>query len=76
MWSCGHGGALSPIVIPTSALKSTWRWDDLRDPVRHLQGALRVMPYIGGFPVHAQKCNEVMTDGFIGRVIETTERLL
>jgi hypothetical protein len=41
--SCGRGGALSLIVIPTSALKSTWRWDDLRDPVRHLQGALRVL---------------------------------
>jgi cyclohexanone monooxygenase len=28
------------------------------------------MPYIGGFPVYAQKCNEVMTGGFSGFVLE------
>jgi len=28
------------------------------------------MPYIGGFPVYVQKCNEVMTGGFTGFVLE------
>jgi cyclohexanone monooxygenase len=28
------------------------------------------MPYIGGFPVYVQKCNEVMNGGFEGFVIE------
>ena len=28
------------------------------------------MPYIGGFPVYVQKCNEVMTNGFEGFVID------
>jgi cyclohexanone monooxygenase len=28
------------------------------------------MPYIGGFPVYVQKCNEVMSNGFEGFVIE------
>jgi cyclohexanone monooxygenase len=28
------------------------------------------MPYIGGFPVYVQKCNEVMSGGFEGFVIE------
>ena len=28
------------------------------------------MPYIGGFPIYVQKCNEVMTKGFEGFVIE------
>ena len=33
----------------------------------NMPGRPRVfMPYIGGFPVYVQKCNEVMTDGFIG----------
>jgi len=27
------------------------------------------MPYIGGFPVYVDKCNEVMTKGFEGFVI-------
>ena len=26
------------------------------------------MPYIGGFPVYVQKCNEVMSNGFEGFV--------
>jgi cyclohexanone monooxygenase len=28
------------------------------------------MPYIGGFPVYVQKCNEVMNGGFEGFVLE------
>src|SRR4051812_24218308 len=28
------------------------------------------MPYIGGFPVYVQKCNEVMSGGFEGFVLE------
>jgi cyclohexanone monooxygenase len=28
------------------------------------------MPYIGGFPVYVQKCNEVMSGGFAGFVLE------
>jgi cyclohexanone monooxygenase len=28
------------------------------------------MPYIGGFPVYVQKCNEVMTGSFGGFVLE------
>ncbi|MGB8399982.1 flavin-containing monooxygenase [Bradyrhizobium sp.] len=37
----------------------------------NIPGRPRVfMPYIGGFPVYVQKCNEVMTDGFNGFVLE------
>src|ERR1044072_5871905 len=33
----------------------------------NIPGRPRVfMPYIGGFPVYVQKCNEVMTKGFEG----------
>ncbi len=36
----------------------------------NIPGRPRVfMPYIGGFPVYVQKCNEVMTNGFEGFVI-------
>jgi cyclohexanone monooxygenase len=28
------------------------------------------MPYIGGFPVYVQKCNEVMSGGFDGFALE------
>jgi cyclohexanone monooxygenase len=28
------------------------------------------MPYIGGFPIYVQKCNEVMTNGFEGFVMD------
>jgi cyclohexanone monooxygenase len=28
------------------------------------------MPYIGGFPIYVQKCNEVMSNGFEGFVLE------
>jgi cyclohexanone monooxygenase len=28
------------------------------------------MPYIGGFPVYVQKCNEVMSSGFDGFVLQ------
>jgi cyclohexanone monooxygenase len=28
------------------------------------------MPYIGGFPVYVQKCNEVMSNGFEGFVLD------
>jgi cyclohexanone monooxygenase len=31
------------------------------------------MPYIGGFPVYVQKCNEVMDGGYDGFVIEGTK---
>ena len=37
----------------------------------NIPGRPRVfMPYIGGFPVYVQRCNEVMTNGFEGFVIE------
>jgi cyclohexanone monooxygenase len=37
----------------------------------NISGRPRVfMPYIGGFPVYVQKCNEVMTNGFEGFVME------
>ena len=37
----------------------------------NIAGRPRVfMPYIGGFPVYVQKCNEVMTGGFEGFAIE------
>ena len=37
----------------------------------NLPGRPRVfMPYIGGFPVYVQKCNEVMSAGFDGFVLE------
>ena len=37
----------------------------------NIPGRPRVfMPYIGGFPVYVQKCNEVMTKGFAGFRIE------
>jgi cyclohexanone monooxygenase len=37
----------------------------------NIPGRPRVfMPYIGGFPVYVQKCNEVMSSGFDGFVLE------
>jgi cyclohexanone monooxygenase len=37
----------------------------------NIEGRPRVfMPYIGGFPVYVQKCNEVMSNGFEGFVID------
>ena len=37
----------------------------------NIPGRPRVfMPYIGGFPVYVQKCNEVMTNGYEGFVID------
>jgi cyclohexanone monooxygenase len=37
----------------------------------NIEGRPRVfMPYIGGFPIYVQKCNEVMTNGFEGFVID------
>ena len=37
----------------------------------NIPGRPRVfMPYIGGFPVYVQKCNEVMSSGFEGFVLE------
>lgn len=37
----------------------------------NIPGRPRVfMPYIGGFPVYVQKCNEVMSNGFEGFVID------
>ncbi|MCK1517706.1 NAD(P)/FAD-dependent oxidoreductase [Bradyrhizobium sp. 190] len=37
----------------------------------NIPGRPRVfMPYIGGFPIYVQKCNEVMTNGFEGFVME------
>jgi cyclohexanone monooxygenase len=37
----------------------------------NISGRPRVfMPYIGGFPIYVQKCNEVMTNGFEGFVME------
>ena len=36
----------------------------------NIPGRPRVfMPYIGGFPVYVQKCNEVMTNGFEGFIV-------
>ena len=37
----------------------------------NIEGTPRVfMPYIGGFPVYVQKCNEVMSGGFDGFVLQ------
>src|SRR5678815_101272 len=37
----------------------------------NIPGRPRVfMPYIGGFPVYVQKCNEVMSAGFDGFVLD------
>jgi len=37
----------------------------------NIAGRPRVfMPYIGGFPIYVQKCNEVMSNGFDGFVLE------
>jgi cyclohexanone monooxygenase len=37
----------------------------------NIPGRPRVfMPYIGGFPVYVQKCNEVMSSGFNGFILE------
>jgi cyclohexanone monooxygenase len=37
----------------------------------NIPGRPRVfMPYIGGFPIYVQKCNEVMSNGFDGFVME------
>jgi cyclohexanone monooxygenase len=37
----------------------------------NIPGRPRVfMPYIGGFPVYVQKCNEIMSNGFEGFIIE------
>jgi cation diffusion facilitator CzcD-associated flavoprotein CzcO len=37
----------------------------------NIPGRPRVfMPYIGGFPVYVQKCNEVMSSGFAGFVLD------
>ena len=37
----------------------------------NIPGRPRVfMPYIGGFPIYVQKCNEVMSNGFEGFVID------
>jgi len=39
----------------------------------NIPGRPRVfMPYIGGFPIYVQKCNEVMSNGFEGFVIDGT----
>ena len=41
----------------------------------NIPGRPRVfMPYIGGFPVYVQKCNEVMNGGFEGFVLEGAPR--
>jgi cyclohexanone monooxygenase len=32
------------------------------------------MPYIGGFPIYVEKCNEVMSSGFHGFVLEGATR--
>jgi cyclohexanone monooxygenase len=41
----------------------------------NIPGRPRVfMPYIGGFPIYVQKCNEVMTNGFEGFVIDARAR--
>ena len=41
----------------------------------NIPGRPRVfMPYIGGFPVYVQKCNEVMDEGYEGFVLEGAER--
>jgi cyclohexanone monooxygenase len=40
----------------------------------NIPGRPRVfMPYIGGFPIYVQKCNEVQTNGYEGFVIEGGE---
>jgi cyclohexanone monooxygenase len=40
----------------------------------NIPGRPRVfMPYIGGFPIYVQKCNEVMSNGFEGFAIEGTD---
>jgi cyclohexanone monooxygenase len=40
----------------------------------NIPGRPRVfMPYIGGFPVYVQKCNEVMSGGFEGFVLESAQ---
>ena len=31
------------------------------------------MPYIGGFPIYVDKCNQVMTKGFEGFVLDGTK---
>src|SRR3979411_2045479 len=37
----------------------------------NIPGRPRVfMPYIGGFPIYVQKCNEVMSGGFDGFVLQ------
>jgi cyclohexanone monooxygenase len=42
----------------------------------NIPGRPRVfMPYIGGFPVYVQKCNEVMTGSFSGFVLDRTSFL-
>ena len=41
----------------------------------NIPGRPRVfMPYIGGFPIYVQKCNEVQTNGYEGFVIEGGEQ--
>jgi cyclohexanone monooxygenase len=41
----------------------------------NIPGTPRVfMPYIGGFPVYVQKCNEVMSAGFEGFVLDGTAK--
>ena len=41
----------------------------------NIAGRPRVfMPYIGGFPIYVQKCNEVMSNGFDGFVLEGAAR--
>ncbi|HKK30563.1 MAG TPA: NAD(P)/FAD-dependent oxidoreductase, partial [Alphaproteobacteria bacterium] len=40
----------------------------------NIPGRPRVfMPYIGGFPIYVQKCNEVMTNGFEGFSFDTAK---
>jgi cyclohexanone monooxygenase len=40
----------------------------------NIPGRPRVfMPYIGGFPVYVQKCNEVMSGGFEGFILESAQ---
>jgi cyclohexanone monooxygenase len=39
----------------------------------NIPGRPRVfMPYIGGFPIYVQKCNEVLAEGFEGFVLDAT----
>src|SRR4030081_533172 len=54
--------------VSTVSLRSTWSsWY----VGTNIPGRPRVfMPYIGGFPVYMQKCNEVMRGGFQGFVRE------